>query len=380
MFSVAIELGASGTLSHYRPLPVSADLRGYASERSQIRVEAGTGRLVSITGLSARYCPTGRDIYLEKVLKLDTLSWERSVIGKVVDTILVDLHRIGLEQMDDAFEESVRTGKEVSFTDLETSIATAGENAARTQLLSEWKYAGSDADLKNATLEQFAERIAGKGGADLIAKTLAAIVDLILYETKLLINYLRRCRHGRFGLRYFTNSSLWMAEARAALTRLQTGVKLDDTKKHPTTMFGVSENVRPDFLYAVTLIGDIKTGKYYQFQESVATGYAIFAEFVLTRRINTAFILSIELDLNAGKLRKHRVIRVHVGDQQRQLWITQRDFALKVLRANSVPPHPKDLQPCSDCPYCRHCWERGEPGATPLLTATPLAVPLAGTQ
>jgi CRISPR/Cas system-associated exonuclease Cas4 (RecB family) len=379
MFSVAIELGAAGTLSHYQPLPVSADLRGYASERSQIRAEAGTDRLVSITGLSARYCPTGRDIYLEKVDKLDTLSWERSVIGKVVDSILVDLHRIGLEQMDDAFEESVRTGQDVNFTDLETSIATAGENAARTQLLSEWKYAGSDGDLKNATLDEFAARIAGNSGADLIANTLAAIVDLIQYETKLLIRYLRRCRHGRFGLRHFSKSSLWMAEARATLTRLQTGVTLD-TKKHPARMFAVSPNVRPDFLYAVTLIGDIKTGKYYQFQESVATGYAIFAEYVLARRINTAFILSIELDLSAGHLRNHRVIRVHVDDQQRQLWITQRDFALKVLRANSIPPHPSDLQPCRECPYSHHCWEGGEPGATPLRPGTPLAAPSAGTQ
>ncbi|HTD83784.1 MAG TPA: CRISPR-associated protein Cas4 [Gemmatimonadaceae bacterium] len=367
MFSVAIELGAVGTLRHYRPLPVSPDLRGYAGEQSQIRAAVGTEG-VSITGLSARYCPTGRDIYLEKVLKLETPSWPRSVIGKVVDPVLVDLHTIGMDQLDDAFEKSVRTGRAVSFRDLETNIITAAEDAARRRLLSEWTYPGKHPDFRNLTLDDFAERMAGEGGADLIANTLAAIVDLIRHETKLLIAYLRRCRRGRFGLGYFTPSSNWMAEARAALTRLQTGVTLDN-KRYPARVFGVRNGVCPDFLYAVTLVGDLKTGPYEQFHEGVAIGYAIFAEFALARRINTAFILSIDLDLTAGKLRSHRIYRIRADDQQRQRWITQRDSALTILRSGSVPPHPSDLQRCSRCPYSHHCWEGGYPGTTPLLPA-----------
>lgn len=376
MFSVAIELGGTAELKHYRPLPVSPNLRGFAEDDSQVRANISSGRVVSITGLAARFCPTGRDIYLEKRLRVDTPSWERSVVGKVVDSVLVDLHRIGMERMEEDFETALRIHGGVNLERLQKRILAAGENVVRKYLLQEWTYPGRDnPSLRDATIESFAERVTGSTAAasERIEKTFDAILDLVRYETRLLIEFLRRRRRAHFWSRPFTGPEGWMAEGRAALARLQTGVNLEASEARARA-FGVSPNVCPDFLYAVTLIGDIKTGGH-EFHKSVATGYAILAEFALQRRINTAYILAVDLDVASGRLRSHRVIRVATDDRLRRLWITQRDFALEVMRADAAPRHPTAIEACEPCPYRQECWEGGVPGTKPRTPEPPARSP-----
>ena len=94
-----------------------------------------------------------------------------------------------------------------------------------------------------------------------------------------------------------------MAEVRAVLARLQAEVQLDDPKHLPAKALGLSGGVKPDVLYAVTLVGDVKSGDFHDYYASVATGYAIFVEYALKTRVNAAAIVAVDLDLKAGKLR-----------------------------------------------------------------------------
>jgi CRISPR/Cas system-associated exonuclease Cas4 (RecB family) len=168
-----------------------------------------------------------------------------------------------------------------------------------------------------------------------------------------------------------------MAKVRATLARLQTGIQLDLRKAVSASTFGVNEKICPDFLYAVTLVGDLKTGPNPEFYDGVATGYAIFAEYALERRINTAAILSIDLDVTAGIVRSHTIRIIHPDDDLRMHWVTQRDTALRIFAMPNEPQHPEDTLICNDCTFRSICWVDGVVGGTPILDGQPVA-PLPG--
>jgi CRISPR/Cas system-associated exonuclease Cas4 (RecB family) len=372
MFSAAIKLGADDGLAHYRPLAVTAALRGFAAEESQLRIAVAEDEAVSITGCVARRCPTGRDLYFERRYKLDAPSWERSVIGKIVDTLLGSLHLAGLQCLEDAFEKTTTNGEQIDLDKLGAMIREKGEDLARVRLLEHWKYPGKDTALKELSIEQFATHVAGASGSELIEKTLEALNDLVRHETTVLIDFIRRRRrNGRIMDFLRRQPGRWMAEVRAVLARLQAEVQLDDPKKLPAGALGLSGCVKPDVLYAVTLVGDVKSGTFHDYYASVATGYAIFVEYALKTRVNTAAIVAVDLDLKAGKLRSLRVIPIQSNDEQRRRWLAQRNGAIDVLRSPSPPAHPDDQTECRACHYLERCWLNGTVGGTPITPDAP---------
>lgn len=371
MFSAAIELG-DDALRHYRPLAVTAALRGFAAEGSQLRVTVNSDEAVSITGCVARRCPTGRDLYFERRYKLDAPSWERSVIGKIVDSLLGSLHSEGLQCLEDAFEKATTNGEPIDLDSLGALIREKGEELARIRLLQQWEYPGSDKVLKDVSIEDFATHIAGTKGAELIEKSLDALNDLVRHETAVLIEFIRRRRRrGRIMDFLRRQPGRWMAEVRSVLARLQSEVQLDDPKHLPAKVLGLSGAVKPDILYAVTLVGDVKSGHFHDYYASVATGYAIFVEYALRTRVNTAAIVAVDLDLNAGRLRSLRVIPIQPDDEQRRRWLAQRNGAIDILRSVDPPAHPADQAECHACHYRESCWLNGVIGGTPMTPPAP---------
>lgn len=303
--------------------------------------------------------------------------------------------------MEDAFEQAVLTGRAVDLRKLETTILSSGKQIAGAQL-DGWEYDGKDADVKGMKIQkgmridEFAVQLHGDKGADLVDKTLGALQDLVERETQVLMAYLQRRRRayaltdfmltvlgvtvgalirGRRGSAFskhvLRERGRWMAEVKATLARLQAEVKLDNRNNAPAKSFGLSDTVQPDILYAVTLVGDVKTGTYHKFYETVATGYAIFAEYALQKRINTAAILTIDLDLSAGKVRSHRVVSVRTDDALRHRWLTTRDRALDIIDSPNAPQHPADLTVCPNCIYLTRCWEGGTVGGNPITPPHP---------
>lgn len=386
MFSVAIRLGGEGCERHHRPLLVEAGLRGYA-DPSPLHAPP-SGKPVSPTNLAATFCPTGRDLYIEKVLKVDTPSWERSVLGVVVDKLLVAMYSRGLELVEDEFERATLGRSWPDLDGIASRIRDTAEELAVT-VLGEWKYKGTDQAFKEATIDDFAAAREAHDGADLVERTRATLISLIHHEVSILRAYLgsNRCfdprsqgaRARRADLRTYVGPprrfnrairrDVWMADVRGTLTRLQTGVRLDPANNE-TRKFGISPNVCPDFLYAVTMVGDLKTGTYKAFYEDVATSYAILAEHHLKRRINTAAILSVDLDMTTKTVRSHDVKLVRPNSDLRRRWIAKRDSARRVVNGLEAPPHPNTIEPCSPCPYRFRCWEDGTPGGT-KITPTP---------
>ena len=363
MFSVAIELGGPRKLAHYRPLPITPGLRGFAGEESQLRAPRA-GKKVSITGLATRFCPTGRDLFLERRVGADTgASWERHVLGRIVDKALLNLHIAGMELMDDEFERAVKNDSPVDIDGLEAAIRERGAEIVRAMLLEDWKYKGADATYQTMSIEEFANAASPSSGEQLIERTLAALNHLVEKEADCLARHLRKRRLLAPFLRLIGID--WMAEARATLSRLECERQLDNGNE-TSSFFGVSPNIVPDIMYAVTLVGDVKTGAYHSFYDSVAVSYVLVAESILKRRINTAAILSVDLDIDAGRVRSHKVNIVQPDDDKRRLWIAQRDLALNVINSDEAPRHPDDIDACRVCPYVRACWRDGKVGGIPI--------------
>ena len=359
MFSVAIELGGADAAKHYAPLAVSRALRGSAVEGSQLRLPGAPPTAqdyVSITALAARWCPTGRDLYLPKRRNVHVSSWERNVLGKVVDSLLVQLYLIGLEMLEDAFEKEVQDGGGVDVDGTCAAIREHGRTVAST-LLADWEFEGGQKAFKDVSLDHFAESMAPGAGSQLVDGTTAALYSLVDHETRLLQKHIKDRQAG---------GGDWMAEVRETLTRLQTGLKLD-SDKFPAKVFGVTSGVRPDFVYAVTLVGDLKVGPHHEFYDTVATGYVIFAEYVLQRRINTAAILAVDLDLPAGIVKTHQVRVIHPDNDLRTRWLAQRDSALQTYGLAAEPQHPLDTAPCQTCPYKPACWVDGKVDGTRII-------------
>jgi hypothetical protein len=256
------------------------------------------------------------------------------------------------------------------------------------------------------SLDEFAEALYPASAQSVIDGTVRALNALVSYEIDLLFRYAERCRGGIVGrlwsrghtwvirsvetLRILAEpgslrdlwqrteksglpASDWIATVRATLNRLQTEIRLDVEEDSAAT-FGLSKGIRPDFLYAVTLLGDLKLGADSRNYDRVATGYAIFAEYVLKRRINTSAILAVDLDIEQGMLRSHTIRMVHPGDELRMQWVTQRDMALSIFARPTEPIHPDDTAQCTDCHFRSTCWEHGTVGGAPILDGKVLAV------
>jgi CRISPR/Cas system-associated exonuclease Cas4 (RecB family) len=365
MFSAAIALGAGDSVDHYRPLAVSADLRGFAADESQLRRRVNSNEeAVSITGCVSRKCPTGRDLYLDRRYKIDAPSWERTVVGRVVDGLLSDLHIAGLQHLEDAFEDSTRTSKNIDLVTLRDKILDHGRELVHSRMYEKWVYKGHNKALEKITLDDFANHVAGAEGPEIVEGTIAALNDLVRHETDALIDYLRRQqRHGNFWDRFRRAASRgrWMAETRAVLWRLQFEVKLDSDNGRANDL-GLTTGVKPDILYAVTLVGDVKSGHFYEYYQGVATGYAIFVEYALKTRVNTAVIVVVELDWRAGKLDSLRIVPIKPTDDQRRKWVARRNDALRILSLPEPPAHPTDRSECHTCHFRAECWGGGTVG------------------
>lgn len=347
MFSVVKQLSEEKLLPLLRPLAVRRDLRGFEEEGSALRVAGGAkDTLVSITGLAARRCPTGRDLYLEKKKKLVPSSWPRSVLGKVVDKLLTELYLCGLDLVDTNLETDP-SGSALIAADTRSGIVAIG-NDIIDRIMSE-----EVVTKEKVTIEEFAKALFGADANNQLERTYQCLRTIVAHEAEVLVEIIEVARK---------RGEEWVPLLRWSLSMLQTGVKLDSSESAKASTFGLNPGVCPDFTYGVVLVGDLKADRYHSFYDLVAAGYAIFAEYVLRRRINYAILLLVEVDLGTPDKCTFNVVAVKIDDERRVAWSTQRDLAQTILRHPSLPAHPVDTAFCTDCLYRPTCWTGGNVG------------------
>lgn len=342
-------------------MQVRKELRGFEAEDSTLRISPSpTPQLVSITGLAARRCPTGRDLYLEKIDRISVSSWERYVLGKIVDELLVRLYEAGIEWIEKMLEDDPSGG-------LLAGSAVLGQmQTAGFELIDELM-AGivTDRNHRGQTIDQYADAIFGSAASEQLDRTNRLLRTIVLHEARCLVRLVKRAR-GNASMRL-----IWkalgrlpdrMGRLRATLNTLETGLHLDSNSKRKASVFGLSEGIRPDFVYGALVVGDLKVDKYHDYYNLVAAGYAIFAEYVFSRRVNNALLMFVEADLTRPDGCEIKVVPVEVNNARRVAWSTQRDSARGILRLPVVPARPTDIRFCAECPYRKVCWVNGEIG------------------
>src|SRR3954452_4222763 len=264
MFSVAAFFAGTRSREWFRPLLVRPNLRGFADDSVLVLGAGDPQPFVSITALAARRCPTGRDLYFEK--RISPPSWSRFVLGKVVDALFVELYLAGTRILDDRLEVDP-TGATLDLPALREAITENGRQIA-TEIMR--KHVVEDRNYRNLPLDDYAVVCSSpEGAATLIERTFQVLFDIIDHEVSALLRLIEDERAA---------SDDWVPELRSAILQVQTGIKLD-SKSKKASRFGLNEGVRPDFVYGVTLVGDLKTDSYHSFYNTVAAGYSIFCEY-----------------------------------------------------------------------------------------------------
>ena len=277
-----------------------------------------------------------------------------------MDALLVRLYEWGVEWLETILE------KDPSGSLLTASAVTNQFEVAGSELANELM-AGTvtDPNHRGRTIDQYADAIFGPDAVGQLDRTNRLLRAIVLHETRCVVRLIARARGNsvmRLIRQVLGKLPDRMGQLRASLHMLQTGIHLDDPKKKKSSLFGLSEGIRPDFVYGVLVVGDLKVDKYHTYYDLVATGYAIFTEYVFSRRVNNALLMFAQADLTKPDKCEIRVVAVEITNDRRVAWSTQRDSALRIMRLPSIPSHPDDVRSCVSCPYRNACWIDGEIG------------------
>lgn len=286
-------------------------------------------------------------------------------MGKIVDALLTGLYIRGLAAIDELLEADPRGSS------LTPALATNAIESKGYELVDELMAINiEDDNYPGLTIEQYADALYKGDGPAQVERTTRVLRTLVLHEAHVVGRLVARAR-GEWGMHL-----VWkllgqlpdrMARLRASLNMLQIGIHLDSTSKKKArakkaSVFGLESGIRPDFVYGVIVVGDLKFDTYHAYYDLVAAGYAIFAEYAFSKRVNTALLMFVDADPANPDQCEIRVVPIEVNNARRVAWSAQRDSALAIIALSSVPAHPTDVSFCDNCSYRNECWVGGEIG------------------
>ena len=120
---------------------------------------------------------------------------------------------------------------------------------------------------------------------------------------------------------------------------------------------GFSEKATPDFVYRHEVMGDIKTGKWYEFFLYTAIAYVLAYEDHTRKDIDYGVILHPEFPRRKKiPIYGHTNIRF-IDDRLRHAFIAIRDRKLQIIKEGKDPGKPDSKDKCdSECPFVQECW------------------------
>lgn len=310
-----------------RSVEVREDLRGYRMEMLPADLRAHT---ISVSLLASSFCPTDRNVYIERVLRLagrGIETWPR-VEGRETHRLLQWLHRFAQQYVGNlATQRTLR-----DFHIYAAMMAAADDHIARVreELSADGNYSLSRIDRLSMRLGQIAA---------FEAMTAATFMNYRISRTEIGARSLQQ------------EMDTWL-DFRAVEQQLQAG------------WLGLTEPVTPDFLYRRRVIGDIKTGEVDAgpggLFELTCTAYALAWERVYGEPIDWGVILHVSYNQrrNVPIYRGSRIYPLDTTARIR-LWdrLSQR---LSFVRDGQDPGYPADREVCRGCAYEAVCYPEGE--------------------
>jgi CRISPR/Cas system-associated exonuclease Cas4 (RecB family) len=295
-------------------------IRGYDEK---CRPEAELSKYKIGVHLLADYCPTDRYLYISKRMPEVRLeeTW-KGLQGRVIEDVYLEMYDLAKNYVG---ETSIRS---LAFDDwIQSNIAQITEKK-REQI------EGLRGSLARRPTDRQVESFCNE--LDILAK----------FELQVFSSYMRFLISKKFSVNLKTEF----------LTNF------DFIFKHSVngTRIGLADNIKPDFLYLRTIIGDIKTGSWEEFFRVMIAAYAMAYEASENTEINCGIVLNPTFhSARTVPLYANSSIFV-INDVLRKAFLAKRDQKLRVLEEENIPETPSDSLSCRDCGYFDHCC-RGTP-------------------
>lgn len=306
---------------------VRDDLRGYnVMLPPDLRAQP-----ISVNLLATSFCPTDRNIYIERVLRAghqDTEEWPR-VAGREIHKLLQQLHSFAQQFV--------------------------GDFAARQRSLRNFDICRAMMTFSGQYIVQVRERLSvdenyPRRRINRLILHLQQIAAFEAIAAAALLNY--RIARTEMGAGALSQEMDALFDFRAIEQELH------------ARWLGLTEPVTPDFLYRRRIIGDIKTGEIDGGPggvfELTCTAYAMAWEQEYREPIDWGVILHVSHN-------RRRNVPIYKGSQIYRLNTTARirlldklEQKLRLIRDGQDPGYPGDREVCRGCVYETVCYPEGE--------------------
>ena len=306
----------------------SITLRGYDTEPPVILPadflttnvgEEGSFQGLSVEKITSRYCPTRRDLYLEKKLGSRS-SRGHSTWGRVAGHLIEEYCKGLLKHFNELAQEP-------SGLDYQKIQALAGE------------YSQMFRETRTKSIQKLRDKAENREEAP--ERLIFLLQQTAKYELTML------------GVDYAFSQS-----GNGEFVPLMQGIPIifdeEATRINPGANLGLSEITTPDFIVLdepAIVMGDVKTGVHLQpFHLHTITGYALAYESQHKEAVNFGVVYFFETHAKQMSFAQSYVFVI--DDFLRRKFLDARNEAYKILQKSELPPLAADYK--KYCKYCKH--------------------------
>ncbi|MCD6348611.1 MAG: type I-A CRISPR-associated protein Cas4/Csa1 [Candidatus Korarchaeota archaeon] len=288
-------------LTWARAQPPSNEWRGWSWDRPPL--EPAYDVPLTLHEVASQHCPTGRDVYLRRVLNVKARPSRRMIRGKVIHET-VELAILEAKKM-------LYSGRAGNGSELYAAMMKVKDKAlSRIKVLD-----GLSEEIRTRLLDWMNKLW------DYETIQISSNLDRVLAEKP------------HMGLDALVNTAVPFVVERS----------IDGS------FLGLSEHIRVDALSQGMTVLDLKTGRRREFQHLYTVGYALALEAELEAPVDVGVV--VYLDMENG-LQVHREIRV-MDEALRREFVEERNRKMRIVYSEEDPGLPDHCP--ADCPFYEYC-------------------------
>lgn len=267
--------------------------------------------------LLADYCPTDRYIYISKKIRPELKSTWKGFQGKIIEETYFEFYDLAKTYIQ---ETDLRN---LDFNSLKTNISRIIE---------------SKEQKINDAVDLFSRKPRTRDKTRFLEK-LKILVD---FEFNLFSTYMQFLISKKSGIN--------------KKTEFQTVFDFIFEHSMDGRKIGLTDSLRPDFIYIRKVMGDIKTGKWEEFFRVMIAAYSLAYEASEKSDMNYGVVLNPTF-IGGRKVPTYMNSEIFVvSDVLRKAFLAKRNKKLKVLLLDDIPQKPANDVQCQDCGYWEFCW------------------------
>ncbi len=292
-------------LAWARAQPPSDEWRGWNWDRPPL--EPPYDIPLTLHEVASQHCPTGRDVYLRRVLNMRARPSERMIRGKI---------------MHETVEQAILEAKKILYS------GRAGTGSELHAAMME---------ARDKTLSRITSELNGLS-EEMRLELLDETNKLWNYETLQISSNLDRVLAERpyMGLDALVNTAVPFVVERS----------IDGS------FLGLSEHIRVDALSQSMTVLDLKTGRRREFQHLYTAGYSLALEAELEAPVDVGVVVYLDMGEGPQVRREFRVM----DEALRREFIEERNRKMRIIYTEEDPGLPDHCP--TDCPFYEYC--RGE--------------------